>query len=365
MSADAKPQQQLPFNLIPTGLEGVHSFVPPPKGTDLTKADRGTLLKHGLWMRRPDPDREPRLFAMWHRYVTEIWTEENFIPPVFQVTKDTPHNLKRGLRQPEGNPITSLGWSGVVVVGQWVGAMGMWQVPRVLPPKNPVPPSGVWQSSSWVGLDGAGGLVPGTTTTDVLQTGVSQNVGGHGRYKDVPAYYPWFEWFVTDYDAVSVEFPYVYPIIINTPEGVFRPIVRHGDEVSAIVQYVKYKGDDIANPDPGPGPYHFGGVMLTNVTTGKPICNVHLKPPTGALFAGESAEWIMECPNGGDQGTLPVFSSVTFRNAGACNVNDAPLAGDPGVALGNAPQVVFQDFQGNVETNVSASLATVTINYQS
>jgi hypothetical protein len=349
---DVTAQEKLPYNLIPTNLNGVSSFVPPPKGTDLTKADRGTLLKHGLWMRRPDPDREPKLFAMWHRYVTEIWTEENFVPPVFEVTKDTPHNLRGGRRQTDGS-YTSFNWSGVVVVGQWVGAMGMWQIPKVWKPNTPAGPSKVWQSSSWVGLDGAGGLIPGTTTTDVLQTGISQNVGPLPFLKEPqPTYYAWYEWFVTDYESVSDQFPYVYPVNITSPR------VHPGNEISAIVQYVKHQDDDPANPLPPAGPYHFGAVMLTDVTSGKPICNLALKPPTGATFTGDSAEWIMEC---GSQ-TMPSFSSVTFRSAGACNVNDAPPEANVGVDLGKAPQVNFLGLDG-VETSVTAGLATVTITY--
>jgi hypothetical protein len=358
MSLDAKALQKLPLNLMPTNLEGVHSFFPPPKGTDLTKADRGTLLKHGVWMRRPDPDREPKLFAMWHRYVTQIWTEENFVPPVFEVSNDIPHNLKGTLTPVEGGYASSGGWSGVVAVGKWVGAMGMWKVPKVSVPSTPAGVSGVWQSSSWVGLDGAGaaGVIPGTTTTDVLQTGVSHNIGASsGGQLLPPAYYAWYEWVVDNYMSVESQFPYVLPIIITSAT------VSAGDEISAIVQYIHLMGDNIANPLPTAGPYHFGGVMLTNVTTGKPIVNLPLLPPTGASFAGDSAEWIVECPAAFERGTLPNFSSVNFRSAAACNVGDAAI----GVELGKAAQITYEDSEGNVETSVSASTAMVNINYQS
>jgi hypothetical protein len=203
-----------------------------------------------------------------------------------------------------------------------------------------------------VGLDGAGGLIPGTTTTDVLQTGISQNVGPLPFLKEPqPTYYAWYEWFVTDL-SVSDQFPYVYPVNITSPR------VHPGNEISAIVQYVKHQDDDPANPLPPAGPYHFGAVMLTDVTSGKPICNLALKPPTGATFTGDSAEWIMEC---GSQ-TMPSFSSVTFRSAGACDVNDAPPEANVGVDLGKAPQVNFLGLDG-VETSVTAGLATVTITY--
>ncbi len=157
--------------------------------------------------------------------------------------------------------------------------------------------------------------------------------------------------------SVSDEFPDVYPIPITSVP------VHAGDEICVVVQYVKQFGDDIANPLPPAGPYNFGGIMLTNVTTGKAV-NLYLWPPTGASFAGDSAEWIMECPDGLARGILPKFSSVNFTTAGACNVGDAPPGGDVGIELQNADQVTFEDFEGNVETNVKAGLGVVNINYQ-
>jgi Peptidase A4 family len=128
-------------------------------------------------------------------------------------------------------------------------------------------------------------------------------------------------------------------------------------------------GDNIGNPTPPAGPYHFGGILLVNVTTGK-SANLYVAPPVAAFpissgtFTGDTAEWIMECPNGPDNGTLPQFSSVTFQQAGACNVLDAPPGGYAGVALQNGVLYNFLDGFSNVETNESAGVGTVTINYQ-
>jgi hypothetical protein len=351
MSADPKAQHKLPFDLRPTSLKGVFSFVPPPRGTDLTKASQRTLFKHGIFMRPPDPDKQPKLFALWTRFL-DIWTLDNFLEPTFGIPEAVPHNLKGGLRQTDGRYVGRGGWSGVVVVGSWVGAMGIWQVPTVTAPTTPVGPSGVWQSSSWVGLDGASGLIPGTTTTDVLQAGISQNyVSGTGQI----AYYPWYEWVVADLSVVS-EFPYVYPIQFTSIP------VSAGDEISVVVQYVKQKGDEIGDPIPPAGPYQFGGVMLMNMTKNKGH-SLYLAPPTGASFLGDSAEWIMECPDGLAGDSLPKFSSVTFHTAGACNVGDALPGGEIGIELQKADQVVFEDAEGVTETNVSADVGTVTITY--
>ena len=154
-----------------------------------------------------------------------------------------------------------------MVVGSWVGAMGIWQVPKVSAPTTPVGPSGVWQSSSWVGLDGTAGLIPGTSTTDVLQAGISQNyVSSTGQI----AYYPWYQWVVADLSVVS-EFPYVYPIQFTSIP------VSPGDEISVVVQY--NRGTLLAILFLRPALIEFGGVMLMNMTKNKGHSLYLARPP--------------------------------------------------------------------------------------
>ena len=101
-----RKREKLPFDLMPTSIEGVYSFVPPPKGIDLRSASRRTLLKHGILMRRPDPEKEPRRFALWSRFLGEIYTEGNFVSPIFGPQQAIPHNLK-GLRPaPDGGYVS-------------------------------------------------------------------------------------------------------------------------------------------------------------------------------------------------------------------------------------------------------------------
>jgi hypothetical protein len=340
-----------PLALRPTSIEGVYSFVPPPKGTDLTKASRSTLLKHGVLMRRPDPEKEPKRFALWSKFVTEIWTEENFEEPVFGPPESIPHNMRGGRLTPDGNVVTG-NWSGVAVVGQWVGAMGVWTVPTVSKPATPIGGNPAWLSASWVGLDGGGGIIPGTSTTDVLQAGVSQSVAANGTVN----YWAWYEWVVANYAAEVNQFPYVLPIPIQSVP------VKPGNEISVVVQYVKAKGAEIGNPTPPAGPYSFGGVLLVNVTTNKSV-NLYLPPPTGASFKGDSAEWIMECPYGTAGGTLPKFSPIQFNQASACNVLDAPPGGEVGVELQNADTIQFKDKYGSIEAKSSGEPGQVDISY--
>ena len=343
-----------PLALKPTSIPGVYSFFPPPRGTDLTKASRSTLLKHGVLLRRPDPEKEPRRYALWSKFVTEIWTEENFVEPIFSPGRDVPHLSNMGNKglNPDGNYL-SYGWSGVVVVGKWVGAMGVWQVPTVSKPATPIGPNSKWWSSSWVGLDGAAGLIPGNHTTDVLQAGIEQAVAPDGT----ASYFAWYEWFVVNPSAAVVsQYPYVkVTTIASIP-------VKAGDEISVVVQYVKDKGDEIGNPRPPAGPYSFGGILLVNMTTNKAV-NLYLTPPPGSSLLGETAEWIMECPVGANGGTLPKFTPIEFNDAGACNVLDAPPAAYLGVELQKADTTEFQDASGIIETKVSGSLGRVNISY--
>ncbi len=372
-----------PFELLPTSMKGVYSFVPPPKGVDLRTASRRTLMKHGIFMRRPDPEREPKHFALWNKFVDEIWREENFNLPTFGPSPGIPHGLK-GLWPTETYDTYQSGnWSGCVVVSSpsspWVGAWGAWQVPTVSQPTTPADTSGQWQSASWVGLNGAGGsLIPGTFSTDVLQAGVSQNITGGN-----PSYSPWFEWVVQNAEAVAAQYcptgqgEYCYVL----PQTITSVVVNAGDTVSVVVQFVRQMGDNIGDPAPPGGPFGFGAVLFVNATTGQAY-NIYLAPPPGASFAGDTAEWIMECQSGpapvgppvpylGYNGTLPQFSPVTFQPASACNALDAPPEAAVGVLLQNGALVNFQDFRyinqmppsTVVETNSSAGEGTVTITY--
>jgi Peptidase A4 family len=346
-----KRRRKFPFELRPTSIKNVYSFVPPPRDLDPTRASTRTLIKHGLFFRPPDPEKEPKLFVLWKEFVSEIWTDVNFIVPTFEPTTVT-HNLQ-GLEPTETNGVfVSKNWSGCVVVGSWVGIFGVWQVPTVSQPATPPGPDGWWHSSSWVGLNGGGGgILPGTSSHDVLQAGVTQDVSPTGA----SWYYAWYEWSLADdqaNQAAQAEFPYVFATRITSV------LVNPGDYISVVVQFVQQYGDAIGSPMPPPGPYHFGGILLTNVTTGKAV-NLWLAPPTGASFAGDTAEWIMECPSGPNGGTLPQFSNVTFANAGACAVPDSYA----GVELQNGVVSVFRDSYGNVETSEYADTGTVTINY--
>jgi peptidase A4-like protein len=89
--------------------------------------------------------------------------------------------------------------------------------------------------------------------------------------------------------------------------------VKPGDTVNCAVQYVSQVA---------------GQINFANQTTGQHT-SVTLLPPPGASFSGNSAEWIMEAPDGGEPNSaLPEFSTVSFTAALACPA-DGGAAGDP------------------------------------
>jgi Peptidase A4 family len=338
-------EKTLPFELRPTNIEGVDSFVPLPKGLDHRTVTNATLIKHGILVQRPDPIKNPALFQLWRKVIEEIWTEKNFTVPVLAPQGGITHGL-RNIPRTNGGPIGGYTWSGCALVGSWSGVMGVWAIPAVSEPSTPQAAGGGWNSSSWVGLDGAHGLIPGTTSTDVLQAGVEQRVDASGNAH----YTAWFEWYVPNPSAeVARKFKYVHQVNINSIP------VKAGDEVSVVVQYVQHKGDEIGNPLPPPGPYSFGGVSFVNMTTNKSHL-FYLKPPTGASFAGESAEWVMELPNDGS-GSLPKFTSVTFENAGACNSQNTP----PDLSKGDL--FYLENYSGQALTAASIGEASVIVTY--
>jgi Peptidase A4 family len=213
--------------------------------------------------------------------------------------------------------------------------MGIWTVPTVSAPQGkyaaPAADDGQYHSASWVGLDGAWANNPNepTASQDTLQAGIAQNVNPGITTQDQPGgiglYYAWAEWFTPAFfnQNARTTYPYLAPQKISTVH------VNPGDQIAVFVQYVQHRGDNISNPSPPPGPYHFGAVLLVNMTTGG-TANFYWPPPPQASFAGDSAEWIMELNDGT---VLPAFSTINFTDAEACDVADAPPGGVIGTEL--------------------------------
>ena len=89
--------------------------------------------------------------------------------------------------------------------------------------------------------------------------------------------------------------------------------VSPGDTVHCSVQYI----NGVA-----------GQINFAKQTTGQ-TTTVTLVPPPGATFNGNSVEWIMEAPDGGEPiSSLPRFTPVSFTSAFGCGA-DGKTVGDP------------------------------------
>src|SRR5262249_38055131 len=103
--------------------------------------------------------------------------------PQLETKRGITHNRKTFRKTNAG--FSSNNWSGGSLKGNWVTAIGTWVVPTVSKPSEGQGLEGGWNSSSWVGIDGANG------SNDVLQGGVQQRVDANGN----ASYVAWFEWF--------------------------------------------------------------------------------------------------------------------------------------------------------------------------
>jgi hypothetical protein len=312
----------LPFEVVPTNLPGVFTSAAALDDFDPRTASDADLIKRGILLRRPRPGDSPVLRAAWDRAFSRVWRAQDRIVPQSEPHIGRTHNL-RGAKQVGDGSYTSDNWAGAALPGTWTTAVGYWQIPSVWMSGEPQGSEGGWNSSSWVGIDGAYG------STDVLQAGVQQSVDANGSV----SYVAWYEWY-TPPQAGSPG--YIYETAIpNFP-------VNPGDTVYCSVQYV-------ANNTAGQ-------IYFANDTTGQ-YFTITLAPPPGASFSGNCAEWIMEAPDGGEPtSSLPNFTPVTFTSAVCCGPNGA---GNP--ESGDTYTVTAAD--GTVLTAETVGSDTVTISY--
>jgi hypothetical protein len=303
---------RLPYALIPTNLAAAFTTPAPPSNFDPRTASASSLLKHGFLWRRPGKGDSPTLRGAWQRLIRH-WRAEDYIIPRLEPQVGRTHVL-RGVKRLADGSFQSSSWAGAAVLGNWTSVIGVWVVPTVSQPLVQQGTEGGWDSLSWVGLDGVYG------SDYVLQAGVDQRVSPQGQ----ASYVPWFEWYVppptnlppgtpTDQNGYPLKwiekYPYIYRYnITNVP-------VNPGDTVFCSIQYVGGTA---------------GNVYFANFTTGQHF-PITLAPPCSAILSGNSAEWIMEAPDGGVPITsLPTFSPVVFTDAFCC---DANVTGNP--ATGN------------------------------
>jgi len=301
---EAAFRAKTPFALTATNLKGAFTTPAPPDTFDPKTASATDLIKNGLMWRRPTVADPPAMQAAWNKFFSRKWLAKDRIVPESHPQLGVTH-LYRGAapKLQKDSTYTGQVWAGAgTKTGKWTSIIGYWKIPTVSEPTEAQGNEGGWNSSSWLGLDGF------FFSNDVLQAGVQQrvipipflNVG-------IPIYVAWYEWFAPPHPNSP---GYIYQTnIANFP-------VQPGDEVYCSVQY----NGNVS-----------GLISFANDRTGQHF-SITLAPPPGANFNGQSAEWIMEAPDGGEPtSSLPKFTPVTFTSALACGPNNAftnPQTGD-------------------------------------
>jgi hypothetical protein len=324
-------REAMPHGLISTNVKGVYAIPAPSDDFDLYKASISELLANGMHWRRPDADDHPSLHKVWRRMHARKWHAKDRIIPRLAPQIGKTHTLRQPLKRLSDQSFLNPAWAGAGIRGEaWTGVIGFWTIPTVSKPSEPQGTEGGWNSSSWLGIDGFG------ISNDVLQAGIQQTVDAAGH----AGYVAWFEWYAP---PTSDSPPYVYQTNIeNFP-------VSPGQNVFCYV--VLFQNGFF------PG-IPLGIITFQNEATGQ-VAAATLLPPPGAAAQGNTVEWIMEAPDGGEPtSALPNFTPVQFTSALASNY-DGSIVGNPE----NGDTINVETAGGQVLTSVAVGNETVTINF--
>jgi Peptidase A4 family len=317
----------VPFSLVTTNLKGAYAVPAPPDTFDPKTASVAELVKNGVLLRRPAASDPPELTAAWNQVFSRKWLAKDRIIPqsVPQIGKT---HLPKNLRRQSNSSWLNGAWAGGVIdTGSWTSALGYWVIPTVSKPTEPQGTEGGWNSASWVGIDGWND--PSVSSNDVLQAGIEQRVDANGN----ASYVAWYEWFA--------------PPQSNSPGYIWQTNITNfpvspGQTVYCSVQYVNGKSGYISFGDEATG-LHF---------------SITLAPPPGANFKGNTIEWIMESPDGGEPtSALPKFTPVKFTSAIGCGPNNA--VGNPQ----SADTVNVDTTGGKIITSVALASFAVTVDF--
>jgi hypothetical protein len=150
------------LSLTEKHLPQLKSLPAPPVGFEPLKATNDELIAAGL-PRRPDPEKQPGLYAKWTSVMSRPLT---FVPTKYSLITTPRDALLRGLKPvvdqagPSANS-TSTNWSGAVDMSlgagdSYVTVSGSWTVPNAYPPDSAKLATGGWKDGtylcvSWVG----------------------------------------------------------------------------------------------------------------------------------------------------------------------------------------------------------------------
>jgi hypothetical protein len=319
MASDDGFAKKFQHPLIPLNIPGAYTTQAPPEEFDIANTSPADLIRNAIYWRRPEPGDPPVVAAAWKALLSRRWYAKDRVAP-YLVPQPFRRRLPRNFKSVPGEGVTSDNWSGCVLTGQWVGAVGQWVIPTVSEPSEPqgTELSG-WWSYSWVGIGGDLAV-----ENDLLQAGVAQLVLPNGQ----TTYYPWYEWWVPappppcpDPTGCTYGYPnswvnttngtcqYIFPITIYQDSNKKPFALSPGQTVSVAVAYINNKTA--------------GQITFGNVTTGQNF-SIILQPPPTSQFDGKCVEWIMEAPGDGEPDTsLPKFTPLTFTNAAGCGSGNA------------------------------------------
>jgi Peptidase A4 family len=339
-------RRQLPFELIPTKVPNVYTLPAPPEDFEFETAGTKLHRKYGLLWRRPTASDHPALREAWQKLISRKWHPKDRIVPRPQPRFEKKLPPRKPFRKVAEGVWTGNNWAGGIATGSsWNSVSGYWTVPTVSQPSEPAGDmTGDWESSVWVGLDGF------VNSSDVMQIGTQQNVLANLT----STYQVFYQWFIPAPDPstfplyglgsnppldpngypkawVEDEYQYIYPQPLDIE-------IMPGHEIHASVQYVDNNT--------------MGLFMIGNLTTGA-NSSFTVAPPPGAQMLGNTAEWILECPTGVPNNSLPQFTTVQFSSAIACGIADggfANVAGPAGPPTGNNVTIIQPDSGNNLAT---------------
>ena len=231
---------------------------------------------------RPDPQKAPGAYASWLKAVSKPAT---FIPPkTVNVEGPSQHPAKISADASTGPyPYDSPYWSGYLLytgVNQkpFVWIEGDWNVPALVAGEDGTTTASILG----IGFDGFAG-------THVVAAGTGQSALLQGGILYV-SYVP-LAWIVDQEQLVISNFT-----------------INPGDEIYGEV----WMGDSLENFNPNGG---YANFYLHDLTTGQ---STYLLTPFYGIFAGISAEWIMErSSNNGGYSDLADYSYAVMRSAWA------------------------------------------------
>ncbi|MGO8709765.1 MAG: G1 family glutamic endopeptidase [Terracidiphilus sp.] len=338
-----------PDSLIPTNVNGVYAFPPPPDDLDLQSAEDPVLANYGIFLPRPVRSENPALVAIWNKITGRKW--RTIIPQIGTLTGRAQSMIyHRGPPAPPSQP----GFASCNLFsapGQpWDTVFATWNCPTLSAPPQGLPKGNVPQLALWVALD-AGETSNGTNVnSEMLQAGFTPGLN-YPSTGDFSVSAPWWMWFPPGPNVNQSGIPVSGELLTFPP-------IKAGDEVMVQVSYLWLLFDPLSfSLDFKLGLY--GSMSIRNMTQSIST-SLLFEAPSGATGAGASIEWVMENVNWSnpDLGVAPVvpkFSPVQFSDVGPASptesgatifdMQDTTLPGHPtAVSVGTGPNSVTMSF---------------------